>query len=65
MMSVLASPRSPTTIRTGSVRTSRARRSTFLRNVALNNKAVGGITELGYSGNTDFTLSVWSYVVGY
>ncbi len=48
---MLASPRSPTTIRTGSDSTSRAKRSTFLRKVALNNRAVRGeITELGHSG---------------
>ena len=38
-MSVLASPTSPTTILTGSVSTSRQRRSIFLRKVALKSKA--------------------------
>ena len=39
VMSVLASPTSPTTMRTGSVKVSRQRRSTRLRKVALNRRA--------------------------
>ena len=41
VMSVLASPTSPTTMRTGSVKVSRQRRSTRLRNVALKRRAEG------------------------
>ena len=41
-MSVLASPTSPTTILTGSVRMSRQRRSIFLRKVALKRSAIDG-----------------------
>ena len=39
VMSVLASPKSPMTILTGSISTSRQSLSTFLRNVALNKRA--------------------------